>query len=426
MPGKKDVFTARVEPISSPFVRVLQPGCLVETPGTAPGSTTPMPHPVYCHSRKKSSGTPHIGRVRADCKRQQGCGRLLRTNFGVLAARLIPGLGNACYNPRARVLRRVLALSVFSSMVESLRMSLTEEQRAEIAAHGQETFSTRRPTVAALEAMLYSPHEVLDHGFVRVIDYMGDDAAIVQAARVSYGRGTRKVSEDAGLIRYLMRHRHSSPFEMCEIKFHVKLPIFVARQWIRHRMASVNEYSARYSILDSEFYLPDTAHMAAQSDVNRQGRGEVLAPQAAAEVLDILREDAIRTYRNYERMLDGENGYGLARELGRINLTLNTYTQWYWKIDLHNLMHFLALRIDPHAQYEIRVYAEAMLKILHAWVPTTAAAFEEYRRGAVTFSASMLAVVRRMLAGEAVEQAGSGLSRREWDEMMAILKSPAA
>ncbi|MFT9361568.1 FAD-dependent thymidylate synthase [Acetobacter okinawensis] len=305
-------------------------------------------------------------------------------------------------------------------------MSLTEEQRAEIAAHGQETFSTRRPTVAALEAMLYTPHEVLDHGFVRVIDYMGDDAAIVQAARVSYGRGTRKVSEDAGLIRYLMRHRHSSPFEMCEIKFHVKLPIFVARQWIRHRMASVNEYSARYSILDSEFYLPDTAHMAAQSDVNRQGRGEVLAPQAAAEVLDILREDAIRTYRNYERMLDGENGYGLARELGRINLTLNTYTQWYWKIDLHNLMHFLALRIDPHAQYEIRVYAEAMLKILHAWVPTTAAAFEEYRRGAVTFSASMLAVVRRMLAGEAVEQAGSGLSRREWDEMMAILKSPTA
>ncbi|GAB3591038.1 MAG: FAD-dependent thymidylate synthase [Acetobacter sp.] len=301
-------------------------------------------------------------------------------------------------------------------------MSLTEEQRAEIAAHGQEVSSTLRPTVPALEAMLYQPLEVLDHGFLRVIDYMGDDGAIVQAARVSYGRGTRKVTEDAALIRYLMRHRHSSPFEMCEIKFHVKLPIFVARQWIRHRMASVNEYSARYSILDNEFYLPAPEHMAAQSEVNRQGRGETLAPQAAAEVLDILRGDALRTFGDYERLLDEKEGYGLARELARINLTLNTYTQWYWKTDLHNLMHFLALRIDPHAQYEIRVYAEEMLKVLHAWVPQTAAAFEEYRRGAVTFSATMMSVLRRMLAGEVVEQAASGLSRREWDEMQASLK----
>lgn len=301
-------------------------------------------------------------------------------------------------------------------------MSLTEEQRAEIAAHGQEVSSTLRPTVPALEAVLYQPLEVLDHGFLRVIDYMGDDGAIVQAARVSYGRGTRKVTEDAALIRYLMRHRHSSPFEMCEIKFHVKLPIFVARQWIRHRMASVNEYSARYSILDNEFYLPAPEHMAAQSEVNRQGRGETLAPQAAAEVLDILRGDALRTFGDYERLLDEKEGYGLARELARINLTLNTYTQWYWKTDLHNLMHFLALRIDPHAQYEIRVYAEEMLKMLHAWVPQTAAAFEEYRRGAVTFSATMMSVLRRMLAGEVVEQAASGLSRREWDEMQASLK----
>ena len=301
-------------------------------------------------------------------------------------------------------------------------MSLTEEQRAEIAAHGQEVSSTLRPTVPALEAMLYQPLEVLDHGFLRVIDYMGDDGAIVQAARVSYGRGTRKVTEDAALIRYLMRHRHSSPFEMCEIKFHVKLPIFVARQWIRHRMASVNEYSARYSILDNEFYLPAPENMAAQSAVNRQGRGETLGPQAAAEVLDILRGDALRAFGDYERMLDEKEGYGLARELARINLTLNTYTQWYWKTDLHNLMHFLALRIDPHAQYEIRVYAEEMLKVLHAWVPQAAAAFEEYRRGAVTFSTTMMSVLRRMLAGEVVEQAGSGLSRREWDEMQASLK----
>ncbi|KXV59673.1 FAD-dependent thymidylate synthase [Acetobacter tropicalis] len=301
-------------------------------------------------------------------------------------------------------------------------MSLTDAQRAEIAAHAKETTPTRRPTVPALEAMLYEPQEVLDHGFLRVIDYMGDDSAIVQAARVSYGRGTRKVSEDAGLIRYLMRHRHSSPFEMCEIKFHVKLPIFIARQWIRHRMASVNEYSARYSILDSEFYLPAPEHMAAQSEINRQGRGAVLEGDAAAEVLDILRNDAMRTYSNYEKMLNTDEGYGLARELARINLTLNTYTQWYWKIDLHNLMHFLALRLDPHAQYEIRAYAEVMLKVLHAWVPQTATAFEEYRRGAVTFSASMMKVVRRMLAGESVEREGSGLSKREWDEMMASLK----
>jgi len=301
-------------------------------------------------------------------------------------------------------------------------MSLTDAQRAEIAAHASETTPTRRPTVPSLEAMLYAPQNVLDHGFIRVIDYMGDDSAIVQAARVSYGRGTRKVSEDAGLIRYLMRHRHSSPFEMCEIKFHVKLPIFIARQWIRHRMASVNEYSARYSILDSEFYLPAPEHMAAQSEVNRQGRGSVLNGDDAAEVLNLLRQDAMQTYSHYETMLDAENGYGLARELARINLTLNTYTQWYWKVDLHNLMHFLALRLDPHAQYEIRAYAEEMLKVLHAWVPQTAKAFEEYRRGAVTFSASMIKVLRRMLAGEVVEVADSGLSRREWDEMMAVLR----
>ncbi|GAN59493.1 flavin-dependent thymidylate synthase [Acetobacter cibinongensis] len=301
-------------------------------------------------------------------------------------------------------------------------MPLTDAQRAEIAAHAKDSSPTRRPTVPALEAMLYEAQPVLDHGFLRVVDYMGDDSAIVQAARVSYGRGTRKVSEDAGLIRYLMRHRHSSPFEMCEIKFHVKLPIFIARQWIRHRMASVNEYSARYSILDSEFYLPAPEHMAAQSEVNRQGRGDVLDPQAAAEVLDILRSDAMRTYSNYEKMLDTEDGPGLARELARINLTVNTYTQWYWKIDLHNFMHFLALRLDPHAQYEIRAYAEVMLQVLHAWVPQAATAFEEYRRGAVTFSASMMKVVRRMLAGETVEREGSGLSKREWDEMMATLK----
>ncbi len=308
-------------------------------------------------------------------------------------------------------------------------MTLNEQQSAEIAASRAAVATTRRPTVPALEEILYAAIPVLDHGFVRVIDYMGDDSAIVQAARVSYGRGTKRVQEDAGLIRYLMRHRHSTPFEMCEIKYHVKLPIFVARQWIRHRTANVNEYSARYSILDREFYIPEPQHLAAQSSTNRQGRGDVLSGDDAARVLDILRGDAMQTYDHYAEMLnEDETGAprdadrpGLARELARMNLTLNTYTQWYWKTDLHNLLHFLSLRADAHAQYEIRIYAEEMLKTLAAWVPLTCAAFLDYRLGAATLSAAMLAVVKRMLDGEPVAQPESGLSKREWTELMGIL-----
>jgi thymidylate synthase (FAD) len=310
-----------------------------------------------------------------------------------------------------------------------MTMALTDAQTAEIAQHREATSPTRRASVPALEAMLFTALPVLDHGFVRVIDYMGDDAAIVQAARVSYGRGTQRVSEDAGLIRYLMRHRHSTPFEMCEIKYHVKLPIFVARQWIRHRTANVNEYSGRYSILDREFYIPAPEHLAAQSPSNRQGRGEVLSGDEAADVLHLLRADAERTHDHYIEMLneapDGTkpnpSRQGLARELARMNLTLNTYTQWYWKTDLHNLFHFLSLRADAHAQHEIRVYADAMLETVGAWVPLAYAAFLDYRLGAVTFSAGMMAVLGRMLAGEAVDQAASGLSKREWAEMMGAL-----
>ena len=308
-------------------------------------------------------------------------------------------------------------------------MSLTEAQLAEIAAQREVRAQTLRPTVPALEAMLYQVLPVLDHGFVRVIDYMGDDSAIVQAARVSYGRGTRRVSEDAGLIRYLMRHWHSTPFEMCEIKYHVKLPIFVARQWIRHRTANVNEYSARYSILDREFYIPAPEQLAAQSSANRQGRGEVLQGEEASHVLDLLRQDAMQTYDHYAEMLNEDEAgtprdparQGLARELARMNLTLNTYTQWYWKTDLYNLFHFLRLRADTHAQYEIRVYAEVMLDTVAAWVPAACQAFKDYRLGAVTLSAQMLGVVKRMIAGEAVDQTTSGLSKREWTEMMEAL-----
>jgi thymidylate synthase (FAD) len=308
-------------------------------------------------------------------------------------------------------------------------MKLTPEQQDEIAAQRAETRPTRRATVPALEEILYQALPVLDHGFVRVIDYMGDDGAIVQAARVSYGRGTRRVSEDRGLINYLMRHRHTTPFEMCEIKYHVKLPIFVARQWIRHRTANVNEYSARYSILDNEFYIPSPEHLAAQAATNRQGRGDALEGEAARRVLDLLREDAERAYAGYASLLnEGDTGAprdpswpGLARELARMNLSLNFYTQWYWKTDLHNLLHFLSLRADPHAQYEIRAYADAMLESVKRWVPLAYAAFLEYRMHAATISATGLNVIRRMLAGEPVDQASSGLSPREWRELMAVL-----
>ena len=308
-------------------------------------------------------------------------------------------------------------------------MKLTPEQRAEIdEARAAET-PTRRATVSALEELLYEPLPVLDHGFVRVIDYMGDDAAVVQAARVSYGKGTKKVSDDSGLIRYLMRHRHTTPFEMCEIKYHVKLPIFVARQWIRHRTANVNEYSARYSVLDREFYIPEPEQLATQSRSNRQGRGAVLAGDEAARVMELLKADSQTTYDHYVEMLnedeDGnvidEGRDGLARELARMNLTLSAYTQWYWKIDLYNLLHFLSLRADAHAQYEIRVYAEAMLETLKAWVPITAQAFMDYRVGGASLSAQGLEVVKRMLAGETVDQKTSGLSAREWRELMAAL-----
>ena len=308
-------------------------------------------------------------------------------------------------------------------------MTVSPEQLADIETQRAQTTTTRRATVPALEEILYEAKPVLDHGFVRVVDYMGDDSAIVQAARVSYGKGTKKVSEDAGLIRYLMRHWHSTPFEMCEIKYHVKLPIFVARQWIRHRTANVNEYSARYSILDKEFYLPAPEHMAAQSKINNQGRGEVLQPEDSARVLDLLREDAERCYRNYQGMLNldeegkivDEESPGLARELARMNLTLNFYTQWYWKTDLHNLMHFLRLRGDAHAQYEIQVYADCMLESLKRWVPLTYNAFLEYRAGAAHLSATGIAIVKRMLDGEKVTQETSGLSKREWGELMVTL-----
>ena len=281
---------------------------------------------------------------------------------------------------------------------------------------------TRRAVSPGMEEHLYTIHPVLDHGFVRVIDYMGDDAAITQAARVSYGKGTKAVSNDEGLIRYLMRHWHSTPFEMCEVKLHVKLPVFVARQWIRHRTANVNEYSARYSILDREFYIPRPEDLAAQSVVNNQGRGEALTGDEAHRVLEYLKGDAARCYDHYEEMIGQEGQQGLARELARMNLPANIYTQWYWKVDLHNLCHFLRLRADAHAQYEIRVYAEEICKLVKDWVPFAYSAFEDYRMGGVNLSGKGVACLRRMLGGEDVTQETSGMSKGEWREFMQVVQ----
>ncbi len=298
-------------------------------------------------------------------------------------------------------------------------MKLSAEAQVELDQARSQSHTTLRPTVAALEAQMFLATPVLDHGFVRLVDYMGDDAAVVQAARVSYGKGTRKRLEDRGLIRYLMRHAHTSPFEMCELKLHIKMPIFVARQWIRHRTANVNEVSARYSILDREFYLPRPEDLAVQSTDNKQGRGSSLSEEEAAAVLHLLKRDAEQAHDTYEGLM---GRFDLARELARINLGLNTYTQWYWKIDLHNLLHFLRLRLHPHAQYEIRVYGDAIADLVKLWTPLSWEAFEDYRLGGTFLSRQGIDLVRKALRGQSVGRADSGLSKREWKELMEVLE----
>ena len=311
---------------------------------------------------------------------------------------------------------------------------MTSRQQDQVDQQRERSHETLRATVPALEKILYTPIPRLDHGFVRVVDYMGDDGAVVQAARVSYGHGTHIRSTDRTLIRYLMRHHHTTPFEMCEIKLHVKLPIFVARQWVRHRTANINEYSARYSILDREFYIPDAEVIASQSEGNRQGREGLVPAEQATWVQQLLIEDATRAYDHYGELLnqdrDGSpldpNRDGLARELARINLSLSYYTQWYWKVDLHNLLNFLHLRADPHAQYEIRVYAQAILdQIVKPWVPLSHEAFLDYRLDAHTLSRQAMQIVRRLVSMQltAVEKMrdGSGIGQREWGELMDAL-----
>lgn len=312
-------------------------------------------------------------------------------------------------------------------------MVIKKEHLAEISELRSQSNQTLRPVSPELEKILYQPIEVLDHGFVRVVDYMGNDTSVVQAARVSYGQGTKKINSDKGLINYLMAHHHTTPFEMCDIKFHIKLPIFIARQWIRHRTASVNEYSARYSIIEDEFYIPRAEHLAAQSKINHQGRDESRTLNASEQkrVLEILRQDSANGYQHYLEMINqdeagnvaDESKEGVARELARMNISLNCYTQWYWKINLHNLFHFLRLRADSHAQYEIRVYAEAMLDVVKKWVPFSYDAFEKHRLSGKSFSGAALDVIKKKLRGEKITQESSGLSVREWGELEEFLKS---
>lgn len=268
-----------------------------------------------------------------------------------------------------------------------------------------------------VQALLGKEFRCLDKGFVRLIDVMGDDAAIVQAARVSYGSGTKKVHEDRGLIRYLMRHLHTTPFEMVEFKFHVKLPIFVARQWIRHRTANVNEYSGRYSEMKDEFYVPDPDQVRAQSAMNKQGRADMAFDVDQAEkIRTTMQQTQDMLYGQYQELLSTD----LAREIARINLPVSNYTEWYWKTDLHNLFHFLRLRIDAHAQYEIRVYGEAMAEIVKAAAPLAYEAFEDYILHARRFSRTELEVMRSLLTSlPTVEDLEArGLSGREAREFL--------
>lgn len=307
-------------------------------------------------------------------------------------------------------------------------MMVPESRQSEIEAIRAEWSQTRRLVVPEAESLMHEPIEVLGVGFVRLVDYMGGDAAVVQGARVSYGKGTKSLSDDRGLIRYLMRNRHTSPFELAVAKFHVRAPIFVTRQWFRHRTASINEYSARYSVLEREFYIPCADNIAQQSTNNKQGRGKPLSTLEAERVINILRNDAAQSYDHYLEMLnEDEDGKVLdaskpsvAREIARINLPVNVMTQFYWQINLWNLLHFLKLRADPHAQHEIRVYADAIISIVQKWAPMVFDAFRDYMQDSLTLSGPALRALRRTLAGEHVDFGAAGMSKREVAELLSV------
>lgn len=303
------------------------------------------------------------------------------------------------------------------------------------------TSETKRTVNPGAEKWMGEVVPVLDHGFIYMVDYMGDDNAIEQAARVSYGFGTRSVSQTEGLIRYLDRHRHTSPFEMGEMKFHVKLPISVARQWVRHRTASLNEYSARYSILQDEFYIPDVESINVQSTNNKQGRGEKVSVEEAALVQEVFSRNKKRNYEDYLFLLN-DDGSGkrvdqdrpqIARELARNVLPVNIYTEWYWKVDLHNLFHFLSLRMDSHAQLEIRTYADVMAEMIADAFPLSYKAFEDYELFAVNMSRPEQNILSKLLVDSglnfteeqvlAVAKETGFKNKREGEEMIEKFKS---
>jgi len=282
-----------------------------------------------------------------------------------------------------------------------------------------------RVIIPEAEEILDKEFKVLDHGYVILVDYMGGDESIVQAARVSYGKGTRKLSDDRGLIRYLMRHDHTTPFEMVELKFHCKMPIFVAREWIRHRTANVNEYSLRYSEPEGDFYIPDASQIGLQSKSNKQGRNLQEVPDELKEkVQRYMKESSQEAFKKYQEL----NQARIARELARTLLPVNLYTRWYWKIDLHNLFHFLRLRIDPRAQYEIRVYAEVMAEITKKVTPLAYEAFEDYKLSSITLSRLEIEALDVILGGENnVDEVGEkvgfkkGRELNEFKEKLEIL-----
>jgi thymidylate synthase (FAD) len=311
-------------------------------------------------------------------------------------------------------------------MIKTSRPKKIAKPSSVTRAHRPSKRYTLRTVAADMERLLHKPVGVLDQGFIRVVDYMGDEGAIVQAARISYGRGTKTRSEDKALIRYLLRNRHTTPFEMCEIKFHIRLPIFVARQWVRHRTANINEHSARYSILPNEFYCPEPAVVAEQSSSNRQGRKSDAIPRDEAKsILRLLKEDAQRSFDVYRLLLNEDEDRKkrdparpqLSRELARIGLPLSTYTEWYWKIDLHNLLNFIRLRASPHAQYEIRAYAEEIAKIVRRWTPNVFQAFEDHELNSISLSGPAIKVLQDWLHGKFPTRESSGLSKSEWQEM---------
>lgn len=266
-----------------------------------------------------------------------------------------------------------------------------------------------RIVVEAAEEQLDKEIKVLDKGFVRLVDYMGGDQRIVQAARVSYGGGTKTFRQDRGLIHYLMKNWHTSPFEQVQLTFHTKMPIFVARQWVRHRTARLNEISGRYSVMKDEFYLPEPEHVCYQSESNKQGRSESLPFDQAMAVIKQMEDEQKTMYANYEKLLE----QNVARELARTNLPVSLYTEWYWQIDLNNLFHFLQLRMDPHAQYEIRAYAEAMAVCAQKVAPLAYEAFEEHILGSVSFSRAECEALATMLNGGQVTLEGRPLAAFE-------------